>query len=277
MGGILIPAEVTELIEFSEANAYASLACGMRHAQQAGLPSWAYRFGSARVIVTPEARSTLNMNRVIGLDVHEEATDEVLRGIEALYSSHALAFGIELGPHPRSPAIEALLRRRRLRRTVVTCMRYRNAAIANVPATSAMVSQARTLPECEAVAQLCVSVFRVPEVIGRLLIEAHYDARWRHWFIRDNSVVVAAGMSFVDREVAWLGWDATLPEARGRGLHTALIAARLNEAAAAGCKFVTTETAADSPARTDPSGRNYQNLGFDAAYERTTYVALHKS
>ena len=216
------------------------------------------------------------MNRVIGLDVRDAATEQALHGIEALYSSHALAFGIELGPHPRSPALEEWLRRRRLRRTVATCMRYRNAATVNVPTTSAMVTRALTLPECSEVAGLCASVFRVPKVIAHLLIEAHHDPRWRHWLVRHDSKIVAAAMSFVDHEVAWLGWDATLSEARGKGLHTALIAARLNEAADAGCRFVTTETAADSPARTDPSGRNYQKLGFDAAYARTTYVALHK-
>jgi GNAT superfamily N-acetyltransferase len=100
--------------------------------------------------------------------------------------------------------------------------------------------------------------------------------RWRQWLAYDGETPVAAALSFIDVDVGWLGWDATLPEFRGRGAQAALIAHRVNEAAALGCRYITTETATIAGSDKDPSYRNYERAGFVLAYERATYVALRK-
>jgi GNAT superfamily N-acetyltransferase len=96
---------------------------------------------------------------------------------------------------------------------------------------------------------------------------------WRQWLAYSGDRAIAAALSFVRDGIGWLGWDATLPEFRGRRAQSSLIAHRVNEAARAGCKFVTTETAVNAAQGADPSYRNYQRLGFAFAYERVTYVA----
>ncbi|MGD0577861.1 MAG: GNAT family N-acetyltransferase [Bryobacteraceae bacterium] len=79
----------------------------------------------------------------------------------------------------------------------------------------------------------------------------------------DRSVAVAAaGGSIVDG-VALLFGDATLPEARGRGLQSALIRERLARAARAGCDLAMACVLPGSA-----SHRNYERAGFRLAYMR---------
>jgi GNAT superfamily N-acetyltransferase len=97
---------------------------------------------------------------------------------------------------------------------------------------------------------------------------------WRQWIAYSGNRPAAAALSFVCAGFAWLGWDATLPEFRGQGAQSSLIVHRVSEAAAAGCKYITTETAINSARNIDPSYRNHERLGFSCAYERATFVTL---
>lgn len=125
------------------------------------------------------------------------------------------------------------------------------------------------------VADICCEVFRMPTVARTLIAGTADIPEWRQWLAySDGGQPVAAALSCVSGGTAWLGWDATLPEFRGRGAQSALIIERLNDAANQGCTYVTTETATNGAGGVDPSYRNYQRLGFSMAYERTTYVAL---
>jgi hypothetical protein len=76
---------------------------------------------------------------------------------------------------------------------------------------------------------------------------------------------VACGQSTLYGDVAILGCDATIPEARQRGAQTSLIKARL-KALPSGVLAIA-EVQANSP-----SERNYLRCGFQIAYTRTHYV-----
>ena len=64
--------------------------------------------------------------------------------------------------------------------------------------------------------------------------------------------------------VALMFADATLPEARNRGVHSALISARLAIARQEGCQFATADTLPGSI-----SQRHYERWGFQVAYTKT--------
>jgi GNAT superfamily N-acetyltransferase len=88
----------------------------------------------------------------------------------------------------------------------------------------------------------------------------------RYVALRDG--VVAGGASFHTADgVAQLAGAATDPAHRRRGVHTALLAARLADAAAAGCDIavVTTQPGSQSQA-------NVQRHGFDLLYTRAILV-----
>jgi len=265
--------ELALLVELSEARAYASLiqAAPEPFLREHGL--LAVPIESAVAIVAQSITNTLNMNRVIGLGVAEAATDALVAQIVGLYEERGLPFGIEVGPFARPKEIPGWLRARRIRRGVATAMQYRDARRLEAKAGPVSVIRAPHSAR-ETVADICCSVFRMPPAAHALIAGTANKPEWRQWIAYSGSRPAAAALSFVYAGIAWLGWDATLPEFRGQGAQSSLIVHRVNEAADAGCKYITTETAINAATNTDPSYRNYERLGFSCAYERATFVAL---
>ena len=83
---------------------------------------------------------------------------------------------------------------------------------------------------------------------------------------------MAGGALYLHGEYATLTFAATLPAFRGQGAQAALIARRFQEAAMAGCRWMLTETAEDTPSRPAPSFRNMRRYGFNIAYPRPNYL-----
>jgi GNAT superfamily N-acetyltransferase len=77
--------------------------------------------------------------------------------------------------------------------------------------------------------------------------------------------LAGGGALAVHDGLATLFADSTIPSFRRRGLHSELIAARLNEAMARGCHLA---TAGAQPGST--SQRNYERLGFEVVYTKVT-------
>ena len=78
---------------------------------------------------------------------------------------------------------------------------------------------------------------------------------------------------FVTDDVAWLGFGATLEEARGRGGQSAMFATRLADARAQGCRWAVTETGEET--EEEPVNHSYRNMlrsGFRLAYARRNWV-----
>lgn len=261
------------LVEGSEARAYASLLgdASIESKKRFGLASrWV---AGTTAVVAEGVSGSLNMNRVLGLGVAEPATEALLDELVRPYLDKGLGYAVELSPRARPNDIVGWLRARRLRRVMPSVMHYRRADHLKGPATKLNVRLA-ALPEVAAVARLCCKTFRMPDAAGAALCDTANSPLWRHWVAETGGRLIAAGMCFVRDGVAWLGWDATAPEARGQGAQSALIAARVRDAATLGCRYVTAETAIGTTEREDPSMRNYRRLGFLPAYERMTYIAL---
>ncbi len=88
------------------------------------------------------------------------------------------------------------------------------------------------------------------------------------WFAFDQSGRPAGGgMISVIGRYGMLYGDSTLPESRGAGMQSALIAARLRQASLAGC---TLAVACTLPGST--SQRNYERAGFRVAYTKTMFA-----
>lgn len=234
--------------------------------------------GSAAAVVSGTVTNSLNMNRVIGLGVAEAASEQMLDEIFALYQRHGVSFGIELCPAAAPAALKAWLQQRKMRRGVATAMHYRQAqSISAADCSSSSLTVRRAKPsESDLVAQICCSVFRMPEPARAALAGTAALPEWRQWIACADGRPVAAALSFIRDGIAWLGWDATLPEFRGRGAQRELIAHRVNDACSSGCEYITSETAPSIGERADPSFRNYARNGFSFAYERFTYISMRK-
>lgn len=86
----------------------------------------------------------------------------------------------------------------------------------------------------------------------------------------EGDLVGTAAMAIFEVDgykVAVLYIDSSLPAARGKGVHRALLLARLKAAKEHGCDFATVGAREGSG-----SARNIQNVGFDKAYTCKTYT-----
>jgi GNAT superfamily N-acetyltransferase len=98
---------------------------------------------------------------------------------------------------------------------------------------------------------------------------AHGFTTYGAW---DDGDLVAAATLFVANGVATLSGAATLPSHRGRGAQSALMARRIRDAAARGCRWLTAETGAETPEAPNPSLHNMRRLGLQELYVRQNWV-----
>jgi GNAT superfamily N-acetyltransferase len=96
---------------------------------------------------------------------------------------------------------------------------------------------------------------------------------WSCYVAYDGELAAGAGALYVDGGVGWLGLGATLPEYRGRGAQSAILAARIEDARRQGCRTVVTETGELAEDRPSSSYRNILRAGFREAGVRQNYRA----
>lgn len=108
-----------------------------------------------------------------------------------------------------------------------------------------------------------------PAGFAEMLAPMFQSERTLTFFARvgQNPVAAAAGMKIPEHGILALFGAGTLPEFRGRGLQTALLKARLQAAACAGCDFAVVVTQGGSA-----SERNCLRLGFQIAYSKATVL-----
>lgn len=87
----------------------------------------------------------------------------------------------------------------------------------------------------------------------------------------DGDKIVAGANLFLDGTTASLNSGATSPDYRGRGAQSALIAARLDAARAAGAEWVVAETGAPRPGEVNQSLVNLRRAGLQVRYERQNW------
>jgi hypothetical protein len=89
---------------------------------------------------------------------------------------------------------------------------------------------------------------------------------WRCYLARIDDEPQACAAMLLDGEVAQLGIGATLEGGRRRGCQLALLARRIEDAAAAGVRTLFVETGARVPGRPSASYANVLRAGFEEAY-----------
>jgi GNAT superfamily N-acetyltransferase len=87
-----------------------------------------------------------------------------------------------------------------------------------------------------------------------------------------GDTLVATATLFAAHGIATLAGAATLPEYRGLGAQSALMARRIRDAAALGCQWVTSETGAETAESPNPSLHNMRRIGLTELYERRNWV-----
>src|SRR5215213_7137366 len=125
-------------------------------------------------------------------------------------------------------------------------------------------------PEPELFADVLLRGHGVPEgarVRDRASVArwAELDA-WRLYLARIDGEPAGAALLSLDADLGYLANASTLPEYRRRGVQTALIARRIEDAARAGC-----DAACSGAAFGSPSQRNLQRAGLQVAYTKAVW------
>ena len=243
-----------ERLERVEAEAFASLA------ENAGLPL--LRIVGAVCTAAPVAPTLPLLNRVSGIAA---ATDDELTEIDAFFRGHAI-------PHyvvaTASPELAARLIARGFEQRLGWMKFRRDPTTPLVSSTSLRIGDATG----DDVAAIVGAVFGAPELAAMLAALPGRDG-W-HWLAAyDGEEPIACGALFAHDRAGWLGAAGTLPEHRGKGAQSAILAARIARARKLGVDVLATETGERSDDGPNTSYDNILRAGFTEAYLRPNLVS----
>lgn len=204
------------------------------------------------------------LNHVIGLGVEREPTDADLDEIEAFYRKLDVPYQVSLARE----AGRALEHRLRERGFVDGYAWMKFARKVEPPPRRETSLTVESTQDGATFSRVVVAAFGLPPhsrsgweaVAGR--------PNWQLFLACDEGEPVAAAALFLYDGVGWLGAAGTLPEHRGKGAQSALIAVRIERARELGAEILVTETGERLPERPSNSYRNILRAGFAEAYLR---------
>jgi ribosomal protein S18 acetylase RimI-like enzyme len=220
------------------------------------------RFGSAVAAVDPSRPELDFTNRVYGLwpeDAH-------LAGeIAGFYRERGVRGWLELAPSARFEDLAAELAKAGAAQTGFHVVLL-GPAVAGEPGDV----QVERADDPELFADVLLRGHGVPN--GARVRDRASVARWaeiegwRLYLARLDGAPAGAALLAIDDDLGYLANASTLPEYRRRGVQTALIAARIADARAAGCDLVSSQAEFGSA-----SQRNLERAGLRVAYTKAVW------
>jgi GNAT superfamily N-acetyltransferase len=261
--------EITRLVELSEARA---LDAWFRALPADTAEEWGVRveaIGSSTAVRVARFPMPL-LNRVVGLGIGEPATEAMVDALVELYRTANVPFAIQVSPAARPAKLAEWLEARGIRRGRSWAKFYRDVEPPPDIPTSLRIEQIG-LEQAVAYAQTFLAGFEMPVEMEPMVTGAIGRTGWHHYLAYAGDVPVSAAALYVAGDVGCLIGAATLPDYRRRGGQGALMARRIRDAAALGCRWLVTETGEDTAENPNPSYHNMVRTGFKLAYLRPNY------
>ena len=259
--------EIAALVENAEAAAY----CDMFRAAPAALGLDVEQSGFGTILHAPRFDALL-LNRALAVGIESAASKtDVQRTIGRFIDSGSRNFGIQISPEAQPGEILDWLAEGGLQRRDAWTKVYRHVGDEVTIATDLRI-EAAVERDAELFGHIGCQAFGMPAVLSPLMAAAVGRPGWRHYIAWNGDEPAAVAALFVHGGVGWLGAAATLPVHRRRGAQGALMARRLRDGAAGGCRWFVTETGQDTPDQPNPSYRNMKRAGFIDAYHRANYM-----
>jgi GNAT superfamily N-acetyltransferase len=252
------PAELGELEAFRDLYAAAPPELGAHTAE----------FGGALCLRLDPLSAVTMFNRVLCLGIETPATDEQLD--EALDFLQGVQAYVTVAPEAEPQDLGERLEARGLPRDRGWTKFVSSTAEPPRASTDLRVERDES---GEAFAEAAQRGFEVPQFFRGWLWRLAGREGWQCFVAFDGDAPAAAGALFVTGRVGWTGIGATVPEQRGKGGQSALLAARIEAASAAGCEVVVTETGEPVDGQPNGSYRNIVRAGFEPVYVRANYLA----
>jgi hypothetical protein len=228
------------------------------------------------VLIAVNQIDVLALNRLIGLGLRGSPSDSALAGVlNALEGTGSPRCFVPVAPRDGYENLSARIERLGLRH-YNNWMRLRRDLndLTDLPTAPSTPLDVRQIDSADAHAfgHLVATAFDYPPAIAPLAAQPIGRPRWYHYLAFEGNAPIASGAMYVAGEAAWFGFAATDAAHRRRGAQQALIIRRLKDAASAGCRWVSVETAEDTVTKDAPSFRNLRRLGFEVAYRRPNYL-----
>lgn len=261
------PLDVARLVELTEVAAYADLL----RAAPADWGCVAEETPAGWCLFAP-ALDLLLFNRIVGAGVSSPARQGDLQPLIARFRSAGLnSFGVQLSPAAQPEALADWLADAGLARRDRWTKVYRPAGPVTLAETDLRIEHIGP-DRAELFAVVMTTGFGMPAARRPWVASIVGRPNWRHYLAWSGAEPVASAAMFVHDGAGWLGIASTLPAARRRGAQRALMARRLEDGHALGCRWFVTETGEDLPGRPNPSFHNMMRAGFTVAYHRPNFM-----
>jgi GNAT superfamily N-acetyltransferase len=127
--------------------------------------------------------------------------------------------------------------------------------------------------EENALAEAICAAFEIPQAMAPWFAALAARPQWHAVAAKRDGRIIGGGYLHLQDEHAWLGAGGVCPEARRLHVHRALMTRRIQQAIAAGCTQLFTETGEAIGDEPNPSLRNMHACGFHHAFSRLNYAA----
>jgi hypothetical protein len=215
------------------------------------------------------------LNRAIGLGVTRAAAESDLEAVISAYRAAGVkSWWVHLTPGAEPAALRGWLERRgfALAKRNAWAKMLRGAQPAPAVETPLEVRAARA-GEHTALAESICAAYGMPAAFVPWFAALPARAGWRASVALEAGQVVGGGLLYLAGREAWLGAGGVRAEQRGKHAHRALMALRVGEAIAAGCRRIFTETGEPVGDEPNPSLANMQWCGFRRLASRLNYAA----
>lgn len=219
------------------------------------------------------ATDRLAFNRTIGIGLDYEITDEQLKEIIKFYERAGVnRFMVQVSPAAFPEKNKELFIKNGFVRHNQWAKSYKKHIDKIEIPESELVIEDLNLSNVEEFDNVIKEAFEFDGGTHLFISRTYKRPGWKHYLARDNGKAIAAASLFTCGKFASLAICGTIPEARGKGAQSLLIARRLNDAFKAGCEIAVVETSEDLPDKPSQSYRNILKAGFETAYLRPNYV-----
>lgn len=209
-------------------------------------------------------------NRVIGLGLEQTVAEEDIDKLVQLYHENGVPIGISLCPEIQNEQFIRWLTNRNFSIVNHWVKMVRDTSPPR-PANCDLRVEPVGRDQAKIAADIIIAGFELPELLKPIFssfVCADFNRSYIAW---EGDTPAAVGILSLVDEIGHLNSAATLPEFRGRGAQSAIMARRIQDGIKLGCKSFVTET-------WDPGGEvnhSYNNMlrqGFNLVYRRPNWV-----
>jgi len=219
--------------------------------------------GGAVVLELPEAPDSPMVNRAIGLGSGASATEHDVDAVLAAFDD-GVTFYVAVAPDARPAELPRWLEERGLEPGWGWMTFTRGVDPVERRPTELTLREVASDEDAAEFGSIVRIGYGLPDGTEPVIARAS-AAGWRCWLALDGDEPASAAAMYVAEGAAYLGFAATLPEHRGKGAQNALLAERIEQAAAEGCDSVLTETGERRDHLPSNSYRNILRAGFREA------------